>query len=93
MQHPHITNINIFDATKVVVSEQDTTKDKHGGSHHVKITIHGDDGATTEITVWRESGTADEAPELIVKQLPRHPVELGELIGENMSEKDVKSNE
>jgi hypothetical protein len=66
--HPHITNISIFDATKVVVSEFDTTKDAHGGSHGVKIVIHGDEGATTEITVWRESGIVDKAPELVVEQ-------------------------
>jgi hypothetical protein len=72
--HPHISTISIFDATKVVVTEEDTTKDAHGGSHSVKIVIHGDEGATTEITVWRESGTMDEAPELVVDNRQRQPI-------------------
>jgi hypothetical protein len=66
--HPHITNISVFDVTKVVVKEFDTTKDVHGGSKGIKIVIHGDEGATTEITVWRESGVGDKAPELVVEQ-------------------------
>jgi hypothetical protein len=66
--HPHITSISIFDASKVVVKEFDTTKDVNGGSHGVKIVIHGDEGATTEITVWRDSGCADKAPELVVEE-------------------------
>jgi ssDNA-binding replication factor A large subunit len=67
-RYPHITNISMFDATKVVVSEQDTTANPGGGSKSISIAIHGDEGATTVITVWRESGTAVEAPELVVNQ-------------------------
>jgi hypothetical protein len=67
--HPHISNISIFDATKIVVKEFDTTKDSGGGSHGVKIVVHSDEGQTTEITVWRGSGDKAEAPELVVRAL------------------------
>ena len=86
--HPHISNINIFDANKVVVTESDTTDGEHGGSHSIKIEIQGDDDvATTVITIWRESGNADKAPRLHVggwvdQQLLK-PRPLGELLADD----------
>jgi hypothetical protein len=77
--HPHISNINIFDANKVVVTESDTTDGEHGGSHSIKIEIQGDDDvATTVITIWRESGNADRPPRLVVPAYAPRP--LGELL-------------
>jgi hypothetical protein len=64
----HVSNISIFDASKVEVKVEDTTTNPGGGSHSVKIVIHGDEGSTTVITVWRGSGDAPEAPELVVTQ-------------------------
>jgi hypothetical protein len=64
--HPHISTISIFDATKVVVREEDTTANPGGGSHSLKLEIHGDGGALTIITVWRGSGIEDSAPQLVV---------------------------
>ena len=78
--HPHISNINIFDANKVVVTESDTTTE--GGSHSVKVEIFGDDDiATTIITIWRESGNASEAPHLGIT--PAKRTTLGELLGDH----------
>jgi hypothetical protein len=77
--HPHISNINIFDANKVVVTESDTTDGEQGGSHSIKIEIQGDDDlATTVITIWRESGNADRPPRLVVPAYAPRP--LGELL-------------
>lgn len=78
--HPHISNINIFDANRVVVSESDTTDE--GGSYSIKIEIQGDDDiATTIITIWRESGNANEAPHLVIT--PPKRTTLGELLGDH----------
>jgi hypothetical protein len=66
-KHTHVSNISIFDASKVEVREEDTTANPGGGSRSIKITIHGDENATTVITVWRGHGD-EEAPELVVKQ-------------------------
>lgn len=66
MKNPHISNISVFDANKIVVREEDTTANPGGGSHSVKIEIHGSDGATTTITCWRGSGCEPSAPTLVV---------------------------
>ena len=80
--HPHISNINIFDANKVVV-----TDGEQGGSHSIKIEIQGDDDvATTVITIWRESGNADRPPRLVVPAYAPRP--LGELLAEEEGESD-----
>ena len=63
MKNPHISNITVFDANKIVVREED------GASHFIKIEIHGSDDATTTITCWRKSGCEAEAPELVVRAL------------------------
>ena len=61
MKNPHISNISVFDANKIVVSKEDITR------HSIKIEIHGSDDATTTITCWRASGCEAEAPELVIK--------------------------
>jgi hypothetical protein len=71
-KHTHVSNISIFDASKVEVREEDTTANPGGGSHSIKITIHGDEGATTVITVWRGNGDAPAAPTLVVANNNHH---------------------
>jgi hypothetical protein len=85
--HPHISNINIFDANKVVVTESDTTDAEQGGSHSVKVEIFGDDDlATTTITIWRESGNANRPPHLVVPAYAPRP--LGELLASEEGDSD-----